>query len=294
MYTKKILSLFFCFITTLLFSQEKYEYFGAISFGSDTKSVISYRLVFTEIDGKISGYSVTDLTGEHETKNLISGSYNKKTKEFTFKEEDILYTKSTINDEMFCFINFTGKVKSVDDNSKLEGSFKGFFKDNTKCVDGTIQLIGSKKLYKKMHKMNRKIQKSKRFDDETKRKANPLTLLDSLKVNNLIKNQNLNVFVKSDTVVLEVWDAGKEDGDIIQLYHNNELVLKDYKITNKKKLITISIQKENIFRIIATNEGKYKPNTAMIRLIDNNRNFELMSSLKEGEAATITILKNRQ
>ncbi|KAF2519891.1 hypothetical protein E0W68_01285 [Flavobacterium salilacus subsp. salilacus] len=289
---KNILFLTFFMISTTFFSQEKYEYYGGVKLNGKDETIIAYRLVFTEQDGKISGYSVTDLGGAHETKNIVKGTYNSKNKVFTFREEDILYTKSPISDDMFCFINFSGKVKLVNDNSALEGDFKGLFKNNEKCIDGTITLIGSKKIDKALNKINKKIQRSKKVDEETKRKVNPIAILDSLKVNTLIKDQNLNVFAKSDKVHLEIWDAGKEDGDMIMVYLNDKPYLNNYKITKKKKVITIDLKTTNVFKITAVNEGDVKPNTAMMQLIDNDRVFELMSNLKEGESASITILKS--
>ncbi|MBF01587.1 hypothetical protein [Flavobacterium coralii] len=289
----KLLLTFFIFSLTI-YSQEKYEYYGGVKLNGDDKTIISYRLVFTEQDGKITGYSVTDLGGEHETKNVVSGFYNKKTKEFTFKEKDILYTKSPISDDMFCFINFTGKVKLVNDNSAMEGDFKGLFKNNTKCIDGTITLIGNAKIYKMLNKLNKKIQRSGKVDEETKRKVNPVAILDSLKVNNLIKNQNLNVFVDSDKVLLEIWDAGKEDGDKISLRQNGEFILRDYQVTNKKRIVTIDMSKTTTFQITALNEGTVAPNTAMIRLVDKDRTVELMSNLKQNESASITLIKRKE
>lgn len=289
---KIIFFLTFFMISSTFFSQESYEYYGGVKLNGKDETIISYRLVFTEQDGTIVGYSVTDLGGAHETKNAVKGTYNSKTKVFTFKEEDILYTKSPISDDMFCFINFTGKVKLVNSNSALQGDFKGLFKNNDKCIDGTITLIGAKKVYKALNKINRKIQRSKKVDEKTKQEVNPIAILDSLKVNTLIKDQNLNVFAKSDKVLLEIWDAGKEDGDEIMLYLNNKPFLKNYKVTNKKKVITVDLSRENVFKIVAVNEGEIKPNTAMIQLIDGNRTFELMSNLKEGESASITILKS--
>jgi hypothetical protein len=142
-----------------LYSQEKFEYFGAVKLNGSDKTIISYRLVFTENNGILKGYSVTDLGGDNETKNIVSGSYNRKTKEISFKEETILYTKSKYSQDMFCFVNFAGKVKLVETNTKLEGNFKGLYRNKKKCIDGTITLIGSNKLYKTLTKLNNKIQK---------------------------------------------------------------------------------------------------------------------------------------
>jgi hypothetical protein len=287
----KKLILFFLVISFKIFAQDKYEYFGALKLNGDDKTVISYRILFVENNGVLNGFSITDIGGKHETKNIISGSYNKKTKEINFREERILYTKSAFTAEAFCFVNFSGKVKLINDNSKLEGDFKGLYNNKQKCIDGTLLLIGSNKLYKLLGKINNKIQNSKRVDVITKKKANPLRILDSLKINNLLKGENLNVFVNSKSVEIEIWDAKIEDGDIIQLFQNDKLILDHYEVKNKKKKILVYLEKnQNVFKIEAVNEGDRSPNTAEINLIDGERNFELKSNLKKGESATITFI----
>lgn len=287
---------FFFIILFLLnvtaYSQSNYEFYGAVKLNGNDKTIITYRLVFTENNGKINGYSVTDLDGIHETKNVISGFYDKKSKLFSFKENDILYTKSKFNESSFCFINFSGKVKLVDNRSSLEGSFKGFYKNNLKCIDGTIALVGSQKINDLINKVNNKIKKSKKVDQKTKDRFNPIKIMDSLKINKLTKDQNLNVFWDSNSVTLNLWDNGQEDGDIVNLYQNNKLILAEYKITNAKKTISVLLNSKNdTFKIVAINEGKIKPNTSKIEIVDKNRNFELLAILNTNEEATITIIK---
>jgi hypothetical protein len=206
----------------------------------------------------------------------------------------VLYTKSPVSDDMFCFINFNGKVKLINQNSKIEGDFKGLFNNKQKCIDGKLILIGSDNLYKKLNKLNDRIQKTNRISTEVKAKANPVALLDSLKVNKLIKEQTLTIFAESKKVDLEIWDNGKEDGDIINVFQNDELILRNYAVSTKKKVITVNLAKKNVFKIVAVNEGTIAPNTAMIRLIDGERTFEVLSDLKKNESASITILKRDQ
>ncbi|MFT5754572.1 MAG: hypothetical protein ACI924_001809 [Flavobacterium sp.] len=289
---KKILLIILIFYTNLILAQDSYEYFGVIKLNGNDKTVISYRLVFNEHNGKISGYSVTDLDGEHETKNVISGTYNSKSKIFSFKEDEILYTKSKFTEKSFCFVNFSGKIKLVNKNSKVDGDFKGLYKNNKSCINGTISLIGSEKIYRQMTKLSKKIDKTKRIDEKTKEYINPFKQLDSLKINKLLKDQNLNVFWKSKKFKMEIFDAGKVDGDIINVYHNNKVILSNYKIIATKKIIDIVlVAKENEFILEAINEGTITPNTAKIILIDDVRTFELMSNLKKDEKASITIIK---
>jgi hypothetical protein len=70
------------------------------------------------------------------------------------------------------------------------------------------------------------------------------------------------------------------------------LILSEYSVTNKKKTITITlIGKNDVFKIVAVNEGKIKPNTAKLELQDKNRSFELLATLNKEEEASITIVK---
>jgi hypothetical protein len=289
-----IKSLFlFLFISLTSYAQGGYEFFGAIKLNGNDKTLITYRIVFEENNGKISGYSITDLDGSHETKNTIEGTYDKKQKIVSFQEKDILYTKSAFAQSSFCFVNFSGKVKLVDSNSKIEGNFKGLYKNKTKCIDGTISLIGSTKIYNLVNKVNKKIQKSKKIDAQVKLNSNPIAILDSLKINKLSKDQNLNVFWESKKIKIEIFDAGKEDGDEINLYHNGELILKNFKVKNEKKVLIIPLDMsiKNEFKILAINEGTILPNTAKIILVDDKRTFELLTSFKKNEAAFITLIK---
>ena len=288
----KILFLLF-FVINFSYSQSNYEYFGVLKLNGKSESIISYRIVFKEVKGKLEGFSVTDLGGNHETKNKISGSYNEATKSINFREENILYTKSPLSNDIFCFVNFTGKIKLTKENKSLEGTFKGLFKDNSKCIDGTLEMAGLAKIENQFKKLNAKIQKSNRIDQATKVKANPLTLLDSLKVNTLSRDQNLSVFIASNTINIEIWDGKIEDGDRINLIHNGKRIVDNYSVVNKKKVIKVTLSEDiNIFRIEAINEGNRKLNTAMIRIIDNDRTFELSTNLKAGEKASISIVKN--
>jgi hypothetical protein len=287
------------FLTLLLllftlnnFCQTRYEYLGALKLNGSDKTTITYRLVFDVSNNLMSGYSVTDLGGENETKNSISGTYDNKTKVLEFKEDDILYTKSNFSEKSFCFVNYSGKIKLVGNNTKLEGDFKGLYKNNKKCIDGTILLIGSDKIYKLFNKINTKIQKSKKVDEAIKKKLNPINILDSLKVNNLVNNQNLNVFIKSEKVVLEIWDAEIEDGDKINLFQNDKQILNNYEILNAKKKIAVNLENgQNTFRIEAINEGNRGFNTATIQIIDNQRTFDLKTNLKKDQKASITLIK---
>lgn len=272
-------------------SAEKYEFFGAIKlYGKDDAS-ITYKLTFEEINGKIKGYSTTDVAGPHETKNAIEGSYDSKKNILIFSEKEIIYTKSPISSNLFCFVSYQGKVKLRSSKPKIEGDFKGMFKNKTKCIDGTITLVGSERVQKLLNKVNKKIQKSDEVPDSIKRKYNPIQVFDSMQINQLLTTQTLNIFNKSETISFEIWDKEFEDGDIINLYHNDKAILTNYKVVKAKNKIEVKLDAEtNNFRIEAVNEGKYPPNTAMI-IFTGDKPIEMQSNLKKGETTSISIVK---
>lgn len=284
------IAIFFIMFSITSYSQTKYEFFGALKLNGDDKTLITYRLVFTDVKGKVSGYSITDIGGEHETKNTIVGQYNSKTKEFSFNEDQITYTKSTFQRNSFCYVHYKGKLKLVEGVNKIEGDFNGLYKNGKKCINGTIVLINSEKVTQTAQKYNKKIQKSKKVDTNTKEKVNLVQMLDSMKVNNISKDQNLNVFVSSNKIQIEIWDAKTEDGDRINLYKNNTAILSDFEVKNKKKVIEITIDNETeVIKLEATSEGDRKPNTAMVRIIDGDQNIDFTTNLKKWENASIIL-----
>ncbi len=285
---------FFLFILFFLpFSQsfcQVLEFYGAIKLNGREDQAITYKLNITVNGNEINGYSITDMSGEHETKSKIIGTYNKDTKILKFKETGIIFTKSHISKESFCFIHYEGKIKLNSNTSKISGKFNGKFKDKTKCIDGTIEMVGTEKVTKLLNKVNTKMQKSKQLDNEDKEKYNPLKLFDSLQVHQIKSNQNLNIFSKSEQIVFEIWDHGQEDGDIINLYHNDKIVLENFMVKNQKQQFSTKLLfKENIFKIEAVNQGTQGLNTAMVTVIGDDK-ISFLSNLLKGETSQITII----
>lgn len=292
-----MIKFFFVFVFGFFFAlsvkAQSYEFYGILKLNGKSEEAISYRLIFEEKGGKIKGYSITDITGNHETKNLVDGTYDTDKKYLKFKERNIVYTKSPISDDLFCFVSFEGKIKLNSKKPRIEGKFKGLFKNETKCIDGTLDLISSVTVQSFLEKANKKIQKSKKLDEETKKKYNPIQIFDSLQTNQLTTSQNLNIFYPSDNVSFEIWDKGIEDGDIINLTHNNKVILQNFTVSKLKKKVDIKLDAEqNIFVIEAVNEGTEGPNTAMI-VLQGDKPIEFQSNLKKGETASVTIIKQK-
>lgn len=267
-----------------LSSQNLSEYLGVIKLNDS--STISYQLNLADLNENISGYSITDIGGSHETKSNIIGTIDKKNN-LSFKEIDIVYTKSDITNFDFCFIHFAGKVE----RSNIKGVFKGLYKDGTTCIDGEIIVRSVKKIEKKAKKLNRIISKVQKVDS-IKNNVNIIKILDSLKMNVLKANQTLSMFSSSKSIKLIIYDGGKVDGDRINLYVDEKIILKNFLISKTKKVIEIPINSnKTTVKLRALNVGSISPNTAKVEIINNTSKINVLTSLKKGEKTTINILK---
>lgn len=287
-----ILYLFFFFFSTSLLAQQNYQFLGVIKLEDST--VISYKISFTENEGIIKGHSITDLNGAHETKSLITGKFDDVKNLLQFKEKGIVYTKSTITETDFCYVNFIGHLKKINERDKIEGSFKGLYNDGEECISGEIELGGLSKITEKAKKIDRKIDRNIFVKKKTKKRINVQKTLDTLNMNIINKGETLNIFSKDQKLSLAIYDAGKEDGDIINLSINGEKILDNYVVTHKKKIIPIIMDTEKtLIQVEALNAGKSPPNTVRIEVTDTQNFVRTLTNLSAGENANLVILKKK-
>lgn len=286
-------SLFFTFCLTSFITSaqlETYEFMGVIKL-NDT-SFIPYKLAFEELDGKIRGYSLADLGGKHETKSNIRGNYDPKEKIFSFAEYDIVYTKSPLGEVDMCLINFEGKMRDLKKTKAFSGNFKGLYPDKTACLDGMLILSGSEQVLDRVAKLDQKIQKSKKVSQELKDKISAKRTLDTLTMSVVRNNENLNIFTKTNTISISIYDFGKVDNDRINLYVDNLLILEEYAIGREKKKIPITLNSNLAkVRIEAVDEGTSPPNTVKIEISDGGNLVTTSTSLKTSETAQLTFTK---
>ena len=111
---------------------------------------------------------------------------------------------------------------------------------------------------------------------------------------NILKpNQNLTMFSASSELKLNIYDAGKVDGDKINIYVNGSIFLRNYIVDKNIKQLTISLNsKSTLIEVVALNTGTISPNTAKIEIVDQKNNINTLTRLKKGEKTSITIVKN--
>ena len=291
----KILKIFLFLVLTsqFLFGQNNNKYTGFIKI-QDTL-LIKYKLEFIEDNGTISGFSLTDFGGAHETRSKIVGRYDKESKLLSFNEVEIIYTKSPVSLDAydFCNVNFEpSKFKLGAD--KLSGDFKGRFSDGKECIDGELAMSSVEKIANRINKFTNRVQKSKRIEDSTKQKVQNLKILDTINLNVLKKGEVTSVIVKSSDVNFLVYDAGQIDDDIVTIKQDGKSILSKYRITDKKKILSVNMNKEKIsLTIHSDSEGTIGSNTAIIEIVNGDNTIKTMTNLKKGETTKIDLLQKQ-
>ncbi len=282
----------FLLFTSFSFSQKTYEYLGLAKLNDTT--ALTYRIVFEENDGQISGYSLTDFGGDHETKSNLSGTYDNDKKRISFKESGIIYTKSSFVKNDFCFINVESVKFRLGRSKSLIGPFLGRFKDGTKCIDGEVYLQAVERVEKFVNKLSKKVDKSKVVDAELKSQFQSMNIMDSLRLNILKPSQVTSFFTKDKTVKLKLFDGAKIDNDITTVYVNEKVILEAHKSTHDIKELIIPVTAEvTEIRLVSNSVGTLGLNTTIVEIVDSKNEITAMTNLDKGDTTTINIIRSK-
>jgi len=99
--------------------------------------------------------------------------------------------------------------------------------------------------------------------------------------------------VSSRIVRINLWDHGRQDGDIVSIYLNGVAIVSQYTLTYVKKGFELKLdptQANDLF-LYAHNLGTFPPNTVSIEIIDGDtsENIILNSDLSRCEAVLINV-----
>jgi hypothetical protein len=178
------------------------------------KDHIIYKVMFTEMNGTISGYSITDLGGKYETKTAIKGILNKKNGKITFNETKVISTKYKQDESNLCFVNAKCVLKNFDKKTVITGTFNGFYlKDKQLCASGKVMLVSSKNLYQDLLKTMNSLPENNLKDSIRKITEYSMKPLNDIKeVIEAKGNTMVSYHWKSDTVKITTWDDAADDG----------------------------------------------------------------------------------
>ena len=270
-----LFSLIFVYLN--VFCQENYIFIGELILNYENDKSVPYLLNFTKNNENIVGYSLTDFNGEHETKNVILGTYDSDKELLQIHETDIIYTFSDYSPLDFCYVDFEVLIDLSQKDNQIITPFCSHFNDGSNCVSGDVLLY---QYYQSKPKVIKKIKKH----------INVPIVESSLK--KLSKNQKINIKMKQERTEFLIWDMAREDGDKVNIFFNGKLLARDYVVTNEKKREILKLKKGiNEIKIVAKNEGRLSPNTTEISVRNGDENIDISTSLLKGEYTIINLIR---
>lgn len=101
--------------------------------------------------------------------------------------------------------------------------------------------------------------------EKVKRERNSNAIASHHKVNERDLDIQTSITTRDDSVVLEIYDRGMIDGDIVSVYLNGELILDNFTLAREKKKVTLHLEPgENYVVVVAENMGSQPPNTSAV------------------------------
>ena len=258
---------------------------------------------------------IETLTGTYSSRNLKSGSdcgsgkvYLEKTTITDFYKEGFLVKREN---------ELKKKDKRAGKNSRIKPGAEDnlVFKPNpqdkpvVKPNKPTAKIAGPKKPFIKPKVTDNAVTKT-----EKKTVSPPSTVTEPKKEErvtvpvpsppvakvlpkpDVLKNRD-NDLVKTITTSakefkIELYDNGEIDGDRISVYHNNELIVSDKKLTDKPISFTINADENSPvheFVMVAENLGSIPPNTSLMIITAGGKRYELFVTSTEQKNAVVRI-----
>jgi len=274
-------------------AQEKqYTLTGTLSM--QTGESFPYTVTFTEVDGNITGEAVT-FEPPHHTVSAIRGTIDRYEKRISFKEVEIVSSHSRPTKAYMCLVNAKLYYEQNYRGATLQGTVTNKQTDKTACTPGTLSfsnagelqpLFAATEKYDTVISMKKKLPKeptgikvAEQLPDEPQETAR------------ITVGQEKTYKWQTDSLIIDLWDGGATDGDVVSIKLNDSMLLPDYTLVKKKKTVKVYLPATgtHILSIIAGNEGIDPPNTATLQLTDGAVKYPIVAYNKRGEKAIIKI-----
>jgi hypothetical protein len=270
---RALLIMLFCSSAHLLAQPGKLSLIGTIEeTGGQT---YKYRMTLEITGNNVKGVSVTTQDGT-EFSTRVKGMINRE-KKILLITETASIGKLADSFEM-CFLNSVLTWKTKKGKYIISGAFVGQNKRKEPCSQGTAHFelpLADGAVLKK---------------EEPVPAATPDENAAVADTNKITEGIDKRIEWHSPECVLELWDGGVVDGDIVTVMVNGKEVLASYTLTEDKKALTIPlITGMNTITVVAGEEGSAPPNTAQMLLKDGDQYHKVTAYNKKGKSANIVI-----
>lgn len=291
----------------------------------------SYRLELTDSsENYLSGYSYLYKNKDNDVKTAVVVQRNRNDKSLHLQETSIIYNRGFESKAVICLVE--SEMKFDEKEKQLKGSLiTQTINSGGTCSRGTILFSNLKEIdalfaapsvpatktassnitvFQKpkanpTQKLHHLMQENKKKEEEEARKQTIAMAQEKAKqvaaanqkpeVKQITEGKEGVYEWNSNFVILKIWDGSQEDGDRVNLYLNQQLVLNNYTLLNQEKELRLELKGDGIHTITieALNEGAQPPNTANISISDGETIHEIVAFNKIGKKALIRIKKKQ-
>ncbi len=274
------------------------EYTLTGTLGAASGEEFNYKIVLTDSSGKIRGFSYTwfkDKTNE-DTKAAISGTIDRAAKTLSIKETEMVYNHDFYSQALICLVKCKMKIGSEKGHDVLAGAFTSANTFGTAC-DGGVLRFENEAVIRELFAETMALpvanvpKKSSGprivvYDTASRPASAPVETVTKITAG-VEKIYDWN----TDSLVVDIWDGGKIDGDNITVIWNNEIVLSRHTIAANKRQLRLAVPAQDISKlvIVANNTGNEPPNTANITLHDGDTAYPVLAYNEAGNQGVIRI-----
>jgi hypothetical protein len=257
---------------------------------------ISYYLDYY-IDKKdsVRGYSLSNIMDIDETKSEIIGFLDREKKILFLHESSIIYTKSELDPNIFCNLQFEIPFKRKE-AKKISFDFQSSYPDGSPCVSGKMQLTNAERIevfQKKLIAQAEKMAKKGRISSQELKTIKTSSELVSRKRKTRVeKGEKLSFLWNKDFIELSLWDFANNDNDSVSVSLNGAEVFSGL-ISSQNTLLNIPLKNQNNrIQIKALNEGRIKMNTTSLSISNGVRKEEFLVFLEKNTQIDLLLKKN--
>jgi hypothetical protein len=248
--------------------------------------------------GKLNGTSTTGRGTDNVVKSKVSGNINYAKNTITITEAQLPGT-TAYNHEALCFVQGTFAYKLKAGKTIIEGQFTGKDTKGANCGSGKLSMICLTPFttYDTLKSI-----KSKKEVEVIKKQADAAPAIVTTPSSTATANANVqkeftyntkNIYYYSQHKLhLSLSDFDKEDGDKVNIYYNDVLLISNYTLSNKTYEFDIIIQNpkdDNTIVLEAINEGYYPTNSALLVITDGEQQYKVKLSNEADKKITIQL-----
>lgn len=237
----------------------------------------------------------------------VKGNYNAATRQLSLYNIPLTYHGSVTAFEIDCIMNMQATLRVSQAESRLIGTFISLPDYKYVCKEVYFNFVMNADISKKdsvlqairEYKETYQVWKPEVADTLIEAKVTPRKVINYVTEKEFAERENIvsqEIEVNSDSLKIDIYDNGEIDGDMISLFYNKELILNNQKLTHKSIRLNVVLDSTKSYSEIsmfAENLGLIPPNTAMVRIDDGSKRYELRVSSSLEKTATIRIRRKK-